>query len=196
MWLYFLHLRINNCFFFNLLEFSWIEGVFDGHGGAQVSKYIKQTLYSNFLQLMPENKNKWNDKTVYSGLKGAVKKVDFDVTRIRKWNHQGSTLAAVYINRKRNRKKKSSIKNTGDDDKNYINYDESDDNNDDCNYSILTVNLGDSRIVLARGLRAIDLTTDHKPNMRLVKNTIMKKWNSRDCNFKYYYCYHLFFPPL
>ena len=166
-------------------ECSLMVGVFDGHGGAQVSKYIKQTLYSNFLQLMPENKNKWNDKTVYSGLKGAVKKVDFDVTRIRKWNHQGSTLAAVYINRKRNRKKKISTKNNREGD-NYANYNESEERDDDCNYSILTINLGDSRIVLSRGPRAIDLTTDHKPNMRSANNSLK---NYRYCYFKYYCSY-------
>ena len=154
--------------------------MFDGHGGAKVSKYIKQTLYSNFLLLMPEKKSKWNDKTVYSGLKNAVKKVDNEILKIKNWNHQGSTLSAVYIN-------KNKLKNTGKyfneiknkhtlvtdkndkSDKNVENEDNdenSDENDINCNYSILTVNVGDSRIVLSRGKRAIELTTDHKPNMR------------------------------
>ena len=130
---------------------------------------------------MPENKSKWHDRTVYSGLKNAVKKIDFEVSKIRKWNHQGSTLAAVYINRSRNNSKhrlrrintkkkendsKNSDKNNVNDNINIRNYEESDENDFDCNYSIVTINVGDSRIVLARGPRAIDLTTDHKPNMR------------------------------
>ena len=130
---------------------------------------------------MPENKSKWHDRTVYSGLKNAVKKIDFEVSKIRKWNHQGSTLAAVYINRSRNTSKhrlrrintkkkengsKNSDKNNVNDNINIRNYEESDENDFDCNYSIVTINVGDSRIVLARGPRAIDLTTDHKPNMR------------------------------
>lgn len=146
-------------------------GVFDGHGGAKVSKYIKQTLYSNFLQLMPENRDKWTDRTIYSGLKNAVKKVDFEVSRIKSWNHQGSTLAAVYINKRPKNPQtisestESSSSECADErhqDKSQRNDSEKLDNK----YSIFTINVGDSRIVLGRGKIAIDLTTDHKPNSR------------------------------
>jgi serine/threonine protein phosphatase PrpC len=162
--------------------------VFDGHGGAKVSKYIKQTLYSNFLRSLPESKSDWNDSVIYSGLGNAVKKVDFEVSKVKNWNRQGSTLSAVYINKIRAKSRDSEE----DDDGGVINTDDSIDNSDtvkhrtshthtsnmiesqrkneesevENDYSILTVNVGDSRIVLARGRKAIDLTCDHKPNMR------------------------------
>lgn len=136
---------------------------------------------------MPENKNKWYDKIIFSGLKNAVKKVDSEVTRIKNWDHQGSTLSAIYINRekmknnnnygnnKKNKKSKKHEKETENENENdsadkIIERNEINANsnrNDHINdYSIITVNVGDSRIVLARGWKAIDLTTDHKPNSR------------------------------
>ena len=165
-----------------------MSGVFDGHGGAKVSKFIKQTLHSNFLQLMPENKSKWTDEIVYSGLKEAVKKVDFEVTKIRKWDRQGSTVAAVYINKcdtegegesdsDNERDSESLLNDSKEDCHNNDEVENEEDNEEEeervvkgpivmNNYSILTVNVGDSRVVLARSRRAIDLTSDHKPNLR------------------------------
>jgi serine/threonine protein phosphatase PrpC len=167
-------------------------GVFDGHGGAKVSKYIKQTLYSNFLRFLPENKSDWNDSIIYSGLGNAVKKVDFEVSKVKNWNRQGSTLSAIYIN-KIQAKNSNHRDGNGDGDCNgVVSADDNIDNVDtlrdrtphtntnniienqrkieesemENDYSILTVNVGDSRIVLARGRKAIDLTCDHKPNMR------------------------------
>jgi serine/threonine protein phosphatase PrpC len=173
-----------------------VSGVFDGHGGAKVSKFIKQTLHSNFLQLMPENKSKWTDEIVYSGLKEAVKKVDFEVTKIRKWDRQGSTVAAVFINKSESESEGGGESNSDNerDSEGSLNdskedYHSDDDvENEDGNeeevravkrpvgmksYSILTVNVGDSRVVLARSRRAIDLTSDHKPNLRYAVRTIV-----------------------
>ena len=161
----------------------FLTGVFDGHGGAKVSKYIKQTLYSNFLQQMPEIKNDWNDSNIYSGLGKAVKKVDFEVSKVKNWNRQGSTLSAIYINKIRTNHRNSNDYNpTNNDDnldsigtsehrnrhndENTKNETKNEETDEEKNYSILTVNIGDSRIVLARGRKAIDLTSDHKPNMR------------------------------
>ena len=58
---------------------------------------------------MPENKSKWTDEIVYSALKEAVRKVDFEVTKIRKWDRQGSTVAAVYINESHREKGNESL---------------------------------------------------------------------------------------
>jgi serine/threonine protein phosphatase PrpC len=163
--------------------------VFDGHGGAKVSKYIKQTLYSNFLRLLPESKSDWNDSVIYSGLGNAVKKVDFEVSKVKNWNRQGSTLSAIYINKIRAKSRDleggdgdgDGVASTDDDidEKDDVkhkrphshtniieNQRKSEESEVENDYSILTVNVGDSRIVLARGRKAIDLTCDHKPNMR------------------------------
>jgi serine/threonine protein phosphatase PrpC len=144
---------------------------------------------------MPENKSKWTDEIVYSGLKEAVKKVDFEVTKIRKWDRQGSTVAAVYINKcdsegkgkSDNESERDSESSLNDSKKEDYHNDDDTENEDDNeeeedravkrpigmkNYSILTVNVGDSRVVLARSRRAIDLTSDHKPNLRYAVRTI------------------------
>ena len=128
---------------------------------------------------MPENKSMWTDEIVYSGLKEAVKKVDFEVTKIRKWDRQGSTVAAVYINGSEsegeteneillNDFRKDNLQDEGEVENDEDNEEENavKDSAGMKNYSILTVNVGDSRIVLARNKRAIDLTSDHKPNLR------------------------------
>ena len=149
---------------------------------------------------MPENKSQWTDEIVYSGLKEAVKKVDFEVTKIRKWDRQGSTVAAVYINKcenegegegeskSDNESERASEGSLNDSKKEDCHNDDEVENEDDNeeeeesravkgpigmkNYSILTLNVGDSRVVLARSRRAIDLTSDHKPNLRYAVRTI------------------------
>lgn len=125
---------------------------------------------------------------IYSGLGNAVKKIDLEVSKVENWNRQGSTLSAIFINKIR-AKSRNSEDCDGD---RVVDADDYDDINDintvkhrtthtnniienqrknedsevENDYSILTVNVGDSRIVLARGRKAIDLTCDHKPNMR------------------------------
>ena len=111
---------------------------------------------------------------------------------MKNWNRQGSTLSAIYIN-KIQAKNSNHKDGNGDGDCNgVVSADDNIDNVDtlrdrtphtnanniienqrkieesevESDYSILTVNVGDSRIVLARGRKAIDLTCDHKPNMR------------------------------
>jgi serine/threonine protein phosphatase PrpC len=79
------------------LQDGCFAGVFDGHGGASVSNYVKKTLFSSFLQRMPE-KRPWTDSSVSLGLEGALNKVDSEVTKVHRWDHEGSTLAAVFIN--------------------------------------------------------------------------------------------------
>lgn len=80
----------------------------------------------------------------------ALKRVDEDVMKINLWKHQGSTACIVYINDfNGTRSVNSNI---------HVN-----DPNDVASRCFLTINLGDSRIVLARGVTAIDLTTDHSP---------------------------------
>jgi serine/threonine protein phosphatase PrpC len=95
-----------------LLQDGCFAGVFDGHGGASVSNYVKKTLFSSFLQRMPE-KRPWTDASVSLGLEGALNKVDSEVTKVHRWDHEGSTLAAVFINAHRSQLAESEISQQG-----------------------------------------------------------------------------------
>lgn len=131
-----------------------IIGVFDGHGGSNVSKYVKKTLYSSFLRQLTEA-GPWSDKAISQALIDCLCKVNTDILHINRWSHQGSTAAIVYVNYQQ----KKGCKDT---------------DNDTSEYSIITANIGDSRIVLARGKKAIPLTVDHKPDNILEKVRIEK----------------------
>lgn len=149
-------------------------GVFDGHGGSEVSQYIKSNVYSNFLNALPE-KRPWNDNDVLLAFRRAISKVDSEVTSINKWSHTGSTLAALYIN---TQGRDVPAGDTTDDDHVSDTAHRSDEStthhvpNKPIKLLITTANVGDSRIVLGRGNKAIDLTVDHKPFARHEKSRI------------------------
>jgi len=109
--------------------------VLDGHGGSSVSKFIRKNLYSRFLSSLSHDRL-WSDEAIAKAMKDSINKVDKDVCNVKTWNRQGSTATVVYCN----------IQN--------------DNNNEN---TIITCNVGDSRAVLCRGGKAIDLTIDHKP---------------------------------
>ena len=112
--------------------------VLDGHGGSSVSKFIRKNLYSRFLSSLCHDRI-WLDDDIVKALKYSIDKVDRDVCNVKTWNRQGSTATIVYCN---------------------IFHNNNNNNNDN---TIITCNVGDSRAVLCRGGKAIDLTIDHKP---------------------------------
>ena len=139
------------------VEQGRFAAVYDGHGGATVSRYLRQNLYASFQAALPTSASMVintsdNDKTldlkstviendaqstiVASALRAAFDKVDSEVCRIGHWSFQGSTALAVVIH----------------------------ENIDNGTRSIVSANVGDSRAVLSRNGIAIDLTKDHKPN--------------------------------
>jgi serine/threonine protein phosphatase PrpC len=109
--------------------------VFDGHGGASVSKYLRQNLYANLQAALPSVRE-FENSTVDAAeaLRSAFEKVDREVQRISHWSFQGSTAVAILLHPSGNET------------------------------FILAANVGDSRAVLSRGGMAVDLTRDHKPN--------------------------------
>ena len=109
--------------------------VLDGHGGASVSKFVRKNLYSRFLNNLSQDRI-WSNDDITKALINSVDKVDKDVCTIKTWNRQGSTADIVFCN----------VQNVH--------------NRDN---TIITCNVGDSRAVLCRGGKAIDLTIDHKP---------------------------------
>lgn len=117
---------------------SLFVGVYDGHGGDSVSKYVKKSLYSYFYQSLPprQTKSSWTNEEIIRAINSGFKSIERDIIPLNNWRHQGCTAALLYVNILNNLNEKS----------------------------IITANIGDSRIVLSRNKKAIDLTVDHKPN--------------------------------
>jgi len=126
--------------------------VFDGHGGSKVSKFLKEKLHVKFVKRLKaqmvangedttagneeEEILKPSKETVKKALKMAFEDVNNEVMKTTRWSHQGSTAVACYVH---------------------------DDPDTDLS-TIITANVGDSRAVLSRDSKALDLTVDHKPN--------------------------------
>ncbi|RLN72967.1 hypothetical protein BBJ28_00020906 [Nothophytophthora sp. Chile5] len=119
--------------------------VYDGHGGAAVSQYLRSQLFSLIgpelsrldREITAERNGVDNSAAkaarrdcVAALLRDAVHKVDEEVLKNGEWKFQGSTAVGVLLF-------------------------------DDVLYS---VNVGDSRAVLSRAGDVVELTRDHKPN--------------------------------
>lgn len=134
-------------------------GVFDGHGGPKVSRYLRENLGAELQAARPrmlvspqtlENITTSETLAIQSNvtipkvtdpnstlehyqlaLQDALERIDQQVQKINHWSFQGSTVvAAWFINDKR----------------------------------FLMANIGDSRAVLSQQRKAIALTRDHKPD--------------------------------
>ena len=145
-------------------------GVFDGHGGAAVSKYLRQNLFAAVLAhlnspmsatspaeppiIKAEEEEEEIDCTASMDsetnnvisvddcshvLREAFRVVDTAVQKISHWSFQGSCAVCCMIV-------------------------ESGKSNNSTSTSVISGNIGDSRAVLSRSKRAVDLTVDHKPN--------------------------------
>lgn len=133
--------------------------VFDGHGGGGVSQFLKRNLYQEICKQLnekhweqtavPLNQNaisRQNSKrkkgeipSVFahaSALKAAFQEIDRQVLSDDTLGYQGSTAVAVLVH----------------------------ENTDSGLKTILSANVGDSRAILSRKHRAVNLTRDHKPN--------------------------------
>jgi serine/threonine protein phosphatase PrpC len=162
--------------------------VFDGHGGSGVSAYLKNTLYetvNDFLQQkhweVDEIRNDSNSNDSSSPVNGGAidskdvvktiqddkeyllenaampsvashvaavragfEKIERDVIEDDGLAYQGSTAVAIVLHE-----------------------------SDDGSRTILSANVGDSRAILSRNGKAVDLTRDHKPNDEREKKRIL-----------------------
>lgn len=130
--------------------------VFDGHGGSEVSSRLRDRLYKLYAKALPQrhledkerrktqrsrSKKNDNDPCVPSirshtaAMRSALKKIERDVLRDDDLEFQGSTCVAVVVHTA-----------------------------EDGSRTLLSANIGDSRAILSRGGKAVDLTRDHKPN--------------------------------
>lgn len=128
-------------------------GVFDGHGGADVSGHLRQHLYTKFQhQLKRKQWEEQDDDTedakkpdekpwkpslpsLVSALRQAFTAVDIEVLMLDEMQYQGSTAVAVTMHEA-----------------------------EDGSRTLVSANVGDSRAILCRNGKAVDLTRDHKPS--------------------------------
>jgi len=133
-------------------------GLFDGHGGGKVSNYLKRTLYSSFLQGLPSS-GRWSVNIIKHSLRKALQKCDDEVGLLKQWNHQGSTAVVVVVHKGVDDVPDETTRDSavvgGDSISGQI-VDESKD-------SLICLNVGDSRAILARDGIAVELSEDHKP---------------------------------
>jgi serine/threonine protein phosphatase PrpC len=130
--------------------------VFDGHGGGGVSSFLKHNLYESLnkslAQLSRDELHECSDSKSRSpslachvaALRAAFVEAEDEVMSDDSLQYQGSTAVAVMVH-----------------------------NYDDGHRTVLSANVGDSRAILSRKRRAVDLTRDHKPNEEREKARIL-----------------------
>ncbi len=118
--------------------------VFDGHGGSGVSRTLRKRLFPLFNQYLREIHDEESDgddhkqpsiMSYVGALNKAFSQVDREIERNEKLAYQGSTAVAVAIHEGTNGYR-----------------------------TLVSGNVGDSRAILSRRGKAVDLTRDHKPN--------------------------------
>jgi serine/threonine protein phosphatase PrpC len=133
-------------------------GVFDGHGGGDVSGYLKKHLYHLFLLHLEQNHWLESDSDVediklttpsisayMTAIRQALHSVETEVIRHSELSFVGSTAVAVILH-----------ENPG-------------------GYrTMISANVGDSRAILCRNGKAMDLTKDHKPTDDAERKRILR----------------------
>lgn len=138
--------------------------IFDGHGGSEVSERLRGQLYELYTKNLPQRhmedqerrkvirrtstkkkRNKMEQqhdgpsfpsiRSHTAAIRGALRKIEREVLRDDDLEFQGSTCVAVLVHTA-----------------------------EDGSRTLLSANVGDSRAVLSRGGKAVDLTRDHKPS--------------------------------
>lgn len=128
--------------------------VFDGHGGGGVSAFLRDQLFGLVCQHLKQKK--WEEQDTVNptqppsvsshvaALRSAFEQIDDAVLLDDSLQYQGSTAVAVLLHE-----------------------------GDDGLRTLLSANVGDSRAILSRQGRAVDLTRDHKPNDEREKARIL-----------------------
>jgi serine/threonine protein phosphatase PrpC len=125
--------------------------VFDGHGGGGVSSLLRDRLYKLMNQHL-KSSLEFQDNSPFrpslassvAALRSAFQQIDAEVLLDDTLQYQGSTAVAVLVHE-----------------------------GDDGHKTILSANVGDSRAILSRNRKAVNLTRDHKPNDEREKARIM-----------------------
>jgi serine/threonine protein phosphatase PrpC len=131
--------------------------VFDGHGGAGVSEYLKDHLYDNVCRYLQLKHWEESDDTINNcrgaipsvssqaaALRAAFEQVEVDVIADDSLKYVGSTAVAVVVHE-----------------------------GEDGHRTLMSANVGDSRAILSRKGKAVNLTRDHKPSDEREKARIL-----------------------
>jgi serine/threonine protein phosphatase PrpC len=120
--------------------------VYDGHGGAHVSGMLRDRVHALYKEALPkrhvEESQKMGKTMSYTpsiqshvaAIRSALNRVERDVLKIDDLEYQGSTAVVVIVHQ-----------------------------DDDGERTLVAANIGDSRAILCRDGKAVDLTRDHKP---------------------------------
>lgn len=134
-------------------------GVFDGHGGAQVSNFLSESIYEKVKKNLAQDGIRAVASpslgNIVTSIGAAFDEIELEVLKRDELQWQGSTAVAVYVHEDEQTKEKT----------------------------IISANVGDSRAVLSRGSVAVDLTRDHKPDDKYEKERIISmgetiEWDS------------------
>jgi serine/threonine protein phosphatase PrpC len=154
--------------------------VFDGHGGSQVSKHLRQTLPGRFDRALrgaggkgggaggegsaEASQGQASAAEVEAALSQALREAARDVERKPTWQYQGTTAVCVYVHDEgaSDAGEEGNPKEGGGADDKWK------------GRTLVVANVGDSRAVLSRGRKALDLTTDHKPNDKKERERVEK----------------------
>jgi serine/threonine protein phosphatase PrpC len=121
--------------------------VFDGHGGADVSSMLRDRVHTLYREALPKRHFEETEMMGKSrnylpsiqchvaSIRGALNRVERDVLTLDDLEYQGSTAVVIIVHQ-----------------------------DDDGERTLVSANIGDSRAILSRDGKAIDLTTDHKPS--------------------------------
>lgn len=121
--------------------------VFDGHGGADVSTILKERLYELYSEELV--KKHWEAQNEFgvkrkevpsksshiAALQRGLEQIEDAVMKLDDLVYQGSTAVCVVLHVAQDGRR-----------------------------TLLTANIGDSRAILCRGRKAVDMTRDHKPS--------------------------------
>ena len=124
-------------------------GVFDGHGGGNVSQYLKTHCYPKVCAKLDQSSQELGGTASSvsfsaTALRAAFDELEEEIVSQDDWQYQGSTAVAVMVHEDVLGQR-----------------------------TLLSANVGDSRAILSRGGTAVNLTRDHKPNDDREKNRIL-----------------------
>lgn len=128
-----------------------LVGIFDGHGGPLVSEYAAGKMQEYFLDYLGGYGSCVSEKVAMKALRNTALRIDREVLSQSQWAETGSTVVVIYLVHTQDEVK------------------------------IVSLNVGDSRSVLARGGDACYLTEDHKPNSIEERSRIEKLGGKVTC---------------